>query len=151
MTLEQPAKATFNRKNVRHGCECCYRTIDVTAVIQGHVRDLILDVNLATLPTKSARTEMWKAHQWNWRNKAQVSYMTTLSGYHWRGGERTTQFYHYVGPSNTNSVNSTNTGYRAFSTLVALQSWTKHTIRRTRSWEWHGRTYNRTRSNVSTK
>jgi hypothetical protein len=62
---------------------------------------------------------MWKAHQWNWRYETRVNDMTTLSGYHWRDGERTTQFYHYVGPSNTKSVNSINTGYRAFSALAA--------------------------------
>jgi hypothetical protein len=54
--------------------------------------------------------------------------MTTLTYYHWRDGETTTEFYHYVGPSNTESVHSTNTRYRAFPALAARQETFNSTV-----------------------
>jgi hypothetical protein len=89
MTLEEPAETNLNRKVLvrMHGCECYYRTIDVTAVLrQSRSRlessHLTLDVHLATFPTKSARTKIGTAHQWAWRPKTRINSMITMSGYH---------------------------------------------------------------------
>jgi hypothetical protein len=57
MALEEPAKPTLNRKSVVTDASVVVDSSMSQLSYASHVRDLILDVHLATLPTKSVRAK----------------------------------------------------------------------------------------------